>query len=38
MWEKHIVRLCISKHRVVKKNKNKTYREGCDDRYYIGYS
>ena len=37
MWEKHIVGLYISKYRVVKKKKI-SYREGCDDRYYIDYS
>ena len=38
MWEKHIVGLYISKYRVVKKKKKISYREGCDERYYIGYS
>ena len=35
MWERHIIGLCISKYRVVKE---MTYKNGCDDGYYIGYS
>ena len=35
MWERHIIGLCISKYRVVKK---MTYKNGSDDGYYIGYS
>ena len=35
MWERHIIRLYISKYKVVKK---KTHRKGYDDGYYIGYS
>ena len=35
MLERHIIGLCISKYRVVKK---MTYNNGCDGGYYIVYS